>query len=84
MQSFVGELGHNFLEFLESNGFVGGSLVVDVSAVEHFKKFIIIDAILNPSCNCLELLVVNYSVLIGIVDSENPLKSFFGLEVSNS
>ena len=55
-QSFVGKLGHDFLEFFETDTFVGGSLVVNMSAVEHFNKFIIIDTVLNPFCNCLELL----------------------------
>jgi hypothetical protein len=81
--SFVGKLGDNPLELLEGDGLVGGGLLADMGAVQHLEQFVVVDAVLDPPGHGLELLVLDDSILIGVVKGKDSLESFLGLEVSD-
>lgn len=77
--SFVGELGNDSVELVESDKLVGRGLLADVSAVEQLEELVIIDTVLDPLGNALELLEVNDSILVLVVEGENFLETFLGL-----
>jgi len=54
-----------------------------MGTVKQFQEIVIIDAIFNDLCNCLELFEINDSVLIGIIKRKNLLKSVFGFGLTN-
>ena len=82
-ESFV-EFGDDSVEFVEVNILVCGSFLVDMGAVQHLQKVIIIDSILQPLGNSLELLKVKNSVFILVIKSEHFLDSILGLGLAHS
>lgn len=83
MWSFVGELADNGVEFFESESLIGWGLVVDVGAVLQFKQIVIVDGIVELLSDLLELLEVNYSVLVLIEQSEDSLETVLGLGLAH-
>lgn len=67
MVSFVVEFGHDGVELLEVEAFIGGGLLVDVSGVEELKKIVVIDGVVELFGNILELLKVNGSILVLVI-----------------
>lgn len=55
-----------------------------MGAVEHLQDLVVIDSILQPFGNVLELVEVQHTVLIGVVDGEHSLASVLGLDLTNS
>lgn len=84
MISFVVELGHDSVELLKSEAFIGGGLLVDMGRVNQFKKVVVIDWVMELFGDAFELLKVNNSVLVLIIEREDPLDSVFGLGLSYS
>jgi hypothetical protein len=71
--SFVGKLADNGVKLLKGKALVGGSLVVDVSAVKHLQKIVVVKSIVELLGNCLELLEVNHSVLVLVEQGKHSL-----------
>ncbi len=76
--SFAGEVGNNSVEFVESEAFVGGSLLVNAGAVHHLQNVVIIDAFLQVFANIFEFLEVNHSVLVLVEHLEGGASEVFG------
>lgn len=82
--SLVDELGDNCVKLLETHSLVGGSLVVDVGAVQHFQEVIISQVFVESLGNGLELFEFDNSIFILVVHSEHSLKTLLGLGLTNS
>lgn len=81
--SFVAELADNGVELFKGDTLVGGSLVVDVGAVKHLKEIVIINVFVELLGDSLELLEVNGSVLVLVVEGKNSLKAVSGLGLTD-
>lgn len=81
--SFAGKVGNNSVELIESEAFIGSSLLVNASAVHHLQNVVIIDAFLQVFANIFEFLEVNNSVLVLVEHLEDSLKAIFGFAFSN-
>jgi hypothetical protein len=77
------ELRDNSVEFFEGHVLVGLGLVVHVSAVQHFEQFVVVDAVLHPLGDGLELFEIDYAVFVGVVNGEDSLEAVFGLGISH-
>jgi len=82
--SFVDKLRYDVIEFLEIDTFVGSSLLVDVSGMQHLQNVIVGKVFPEVSGNILELLKVNGSVLVLVEKTKNSSKSVSGSCFSNS
>ncbi len=58
--------------------------MVDVGRVQHLQKVVIVDAVFQLLGNILELLEVNHSVIILVVESEHSLQTVPGLSLTHS
>jgi hypothetical protein len=81
--SFVAELADNGVELVKGDTLVGCGLVVDVGAVKQLKKVIIIDVFVELLGDGLELLEVNCSVLVLVVEGKDSLKAVSGLGLTD-
>lgn len=82
--SFVGELGHDGVELVKGEAFVGGGLVVDVGAVHQFEEFVIVDVFVELFGDGFELFEVNASVFVLVEETEDYSESVFGLGLSDT
>ena len=57
--------------------------MVDVGGVKHFEDVVVVDSVLDLSGNALELLEVDDSVLILIVQGVESLESVLGFGLSD-
>jgi hypothetical protein len=81
--SFVVELADDGVELIEGEALVGGSLVVDVGAVQHLEDVVVVDGVVELLGNPLELIEINHSVLVLIEQSEGLLQTVPGLGLAH-
>ena len=83
MVSLVVELGDDVVELLEGEALVGGGLLVDVGGVDEFEEVVVVDGVVELLGDGLELLEVDDSVLVLVVEGEDPLDAVLGLGLAH-
>ena len=82
--SFVAELADDGVELIKGDTLVGCGLVVDMGAVKHLEEIIIINIFVELPGDGLELLEVDGSVLVLVIEGKNSSKAVSGLSLTNS
>jgi hypothetical protein len=82
-ESLVVKFRDNGIELIESEALVVCRLLVDMSAVDHFKEVVVIDGVVKLFSNHLELLEVNCTILILVEEGEDSSDSVLGLGLSD-
>jgi hypothetical protein len=83
-KSFVGELGDDSVELIESEAFIGSGFVVDVGAVHKFEEFVIVEVVEELFGDSFELFEVDGSVLVLVEQGEHLLEAVLGLGLTDS